>query len=78
MITCLGLIVGVVEYTKRCDVLRQCASFLNTHRYLLGKCIEFEIDRVVYATVVDTHDFDDGKFGVLFDMYDGFTDGVEV
>ena len=72
MITCLGLIVGVVENASRTDVLRQCAKFLQSHKYLIGISVEFEIDRQVYATVLDTHNFDDG-FGVLFKMYDGRT-----
>ena len=78
MITCLGLIVGVVMSTNRREVLEQCARFLNTHRYLLDSHVEFEIDKEVYATVYATHDFDDGYLGVLFRMYDGCTDCVQV
>lgn len=78
MITCLGLVVGVVTSIDRRDVLRQCADFLNKHRYLLEKNVQFEIDREVYATVYDTHDFDNGYFGVLFDMYDGQPAVVQV
>ncbi len=70
MITCLGLIVGIVESASREDVLCQCAKFLKTHQYLNGLEVEFEIDRQVYATALDTHNFDD-EFGVLFKTYDG-------
>ena len=72
MITCLGLVVGAITSTSRQDVLNQCARFLSTHRYLLGKQIDFEIDREVYATVIDTCEYPDGVFGALFKMYDGF------
>lgn len=78
MITCSGLVVGVVESIMRNDVLKQCARFLNTHRYLLGKKVSFEIDGVAYCTMVDSHDFEDGEFGVLFHMYDGFMEAVGV
>lgn len=78
MITCLGLVVGAISTAERHEVLKQCARFLDTHRYLLGKPVQFEIDGHVYATVYDTHDFDDGYFGVLFDMYDGYTTVVQV
>lgn len=73
MITCLGLIVGLVDSTSRQDVLNKCAEFLSTHKYLLGKIVDFEIDRKVYATVIDTCEYPDGKFGALFSMYDGRT-----
>lgn len=73
MITCLGLIVGVVDSTSRQDVLNKCAEFLSTHRYLLDKNVDFEIDREVYATVIDTYEYPDGVFGALFRMYDGRT-----
>lgn len=73
MITCLGLVVGIVDSAIRQDVLNQCAEFLNTHRYLVGLNVEFEINREVYCTVIDTCEYSDGKFGVLFRMYDGQT-----
>ena len=73
MITCLGLVVGAVISTSRQDVLNQCAEFLRTHRYLLDKNVDFEIDREIYATVIDTCVYPDGVFGALFKMYDGFT-----
>jgi hypothetical protein len=73
MITCLGLVVGVVQSAIRQDVLNQCAEFLKTHRYLNGTNIEFEIDREVYATAIDTCEYPDGRFGVLFTMYNGQT-----
>ena len=73
MITCLGLIVGAVVSTSKQDVLNQCARFLDTHRYLLEKNADFEIDGKVYATVIDTCEYPDGVFGALFKMYDGFT-----
>ena len=73
MITCLGLVVGVVESAIRQDVLNQCAEFLRTHRYLCDKNVQFEIDREVYTTVIDTCEYPDGMFGVLFRMYNGQT-----
>ena len=78
MITCLGLIVGMVTSAVRQDVLNQCAEFMKKHAYLHGKVVEFEINKVVYATAFDSAMFDDGKFGVLFETYDGFTLGAEV
>ena len=78
MITCLGLVVGAVTSADRHEVLKQCAKFIDTHRYLNKRGVQFEIDGVVYATVYDTHDCDDGYFAVLFIMYDRFTDGVQV
>ena len=71
MITCLGLVVGVVESPVRQDVLKQCVEFLSNHMYLLGKNVEFLIDGKVYATVIDH--CTTGGFGALFEMYDGFT-----
>ena len=73
MITCLGLIVGIIKSVNTQDVLNQCAKFLCTHKYLIDKKVDFEIEGQVYATVVDTCKYPDGKFGVLFNMYDGFT-----
>ena len=72
MITCLGLVVGLVESANPQDVANQCAKFIKTHRYLCGLDLNFEIDGKLYATVEDTHDFEDGRFGVLLRMYTGF------
>jgi hypothetical protein len=77
MITCLGLVVGVVTSTDRREVLEQCARFLHNH-HILNTRVEFEIDKEVYATIYDTEYFDDGYFGVLFKMYDGFIDGIQI
>ena len=78
MITCLGLVVGAVTSADKREVLSQCARFIDTHRYLNKRGVQFEIDGFVYATVYATHDFDDGYFAVSFDMYDGFNTGVQV
>lgn len=78
MITCLGIVVGIVESENTTDVLKQCANFLKTHRYLNKKGVEFEIEGMIFATVVDTHNFEDGEFGVLFQKYDNFMEAVGV
>ena len=72
MITCMGLIVGVVESTNRQDVLNQCAKFLRKYPHLQMIGLEFEIDNQMYARVYDIHDEAD-DFGVLYKMYDGCT-----
>lgn len=71
MITCLGLIVGVVTSASRQDVLNQCTEFLKNHKYLLGSEINFEIDREVYATVKDSSEQSNGNLLILFKTYDG-------
>lgn len=82
MITCMGLIVGIVDSDKKdikTDVLNQCAEFLKKHRYLTGlENVRFEIDGFEFATMLDTRNFDDGKFGVLFRMYTGFCEVVMI
>lgn len=81
MITCLGLIVGVVTSDKRGEILNQCARFLDKYRHLLDLAeVNFEIDGKVYATLYDYHYFGADElgrtFGVLFKMYDGFVDAA--
>ena len=71
MITCMGLVVGVVDSANRQDVLNKCARFLSTNRHLLDCNVSFKIDNKVYATVLDTHS-NNNEFVVLFKMYDGF------
>lgn len=79
MITCLGLVVGAVTSADRFEVLKQCARFLDTHRYLLDNSwVCFEIAGEVYATVRSTHDFKDGYLAVAFKMYDYDTEFVQV
>lgn len=68
MITCKGLIVGVVKNANRQDVLNQCASFLKNHKNL-GYCAQFEIDNMVYATSIDVCEDDD--YSVLFRLHNG-------
>ena len=72
MITCLGLIVGVVESPHTQDILNQCAKFVKKYPHLLKCGLEFVIDGLVYATVIDTH-IDNGETLILCSMYDGFT-----
>ena len=72
MITCMGLIVGVIENANRQDVLNQCAKFLRKYPHLQRIGLEFEIDNQMYARVYDICDEAD-DFGVLFKMYDGYT-----
>lgn len=72
MITCLGLLVGVVDSPYRKDILTQCTKFMDTHEYLLElQQVPFEINGTIYATVIDTHMYKNGEFTVLFEMYDG-------
>ena len=40
--------------------------------------MEFVIEGMVFATVVDTHDFEDEEFGVLFHKHDGFMEAVGI
>lgn len=63
MITCLGLMAGVVTSASKQETLNKCATFLSTHKNLLNVGVNFEIDNVVYATVID--------FAVMFCLYDG-------
>ena len=78
MITCMGLIVGVVESTNRQDVLNQCAKFLRKYPHLQGICgLQFEIDNQMYAYVYDTYEFCDG-LAVLFRMYDDYVESAVV
>lgn len=77
MITCLGLVVGAVTSTDRQDVLKQCAEYIYTHRYLEGSNVSFEIDGQIYCTLVDTH-ISDGYFYMMVLMYDGFTSATRI
>ena len=72
MITCLGLVVGEVKSCVREFVLNECAKFIREHSYLIGSHFDFEINRQVYATVLDTCE-EDGKLYVYFQMHNGET-----
>ena len=58
MITCLGLVVGLVESTSVQDVLNQCAKFLKKYQYL--------------SKVIDTHK-DNNEVMILCKIYNGST-----
>lgn len=70
MITCLGLMAGVVTSASKQETLNKCATFLSTHKNLLNVGVNFEIDNVVYATVIDFVE-DEYDFAVMFCLYDG-------
>lgn len=73
MITCLGLVVGAVKSCVREFVLNECAKFIKEHSYLIDSShFDFEIDKQVYATVLDTYE-EEGKLYVYFRMYNGST-----
>ena len=72
MITCMGLMVGVVTSAVTHDVLKQCIQFLKSHRYLITSQAEFEIDGNFYAIVVDTIE-DENNLWAMFLMHDGYT-----
>ena len=78
MITCMGLIVGMVQSMDRKDVLRQCVAFLVRYPHLRHRGVEFLIDNELYCTVSDTHVFEDGYLGAMFNMYNGNWDGAQV
>ena len=77
MITCLGLIVGIVENNIRVAILEQCANFLKVYTHLLALKVSFRIDGEVYATLIDYYTKDD-KLWVLFRMHDGYSACVSV
>lgn len=78
MITCMGLVVGVVESAFKRDVLEQCAKFLKQYAYLQRlDVVPFEIDGQLYCTAIDTHTWEDGMFGVMFNT-DTFTEVVAI
>lgn len=73
MITCLGLVVGELKSCVRQFTLNECAKFIKEHSYLISSNhFDFEIDRQVYATVLDTYE-ENGKLYVYFRMYNGET-----
>ena len=72
MITCMGLIVGMVESASAQDVLNKCAKFLKKYKHLLDTYPRFIIDGVEYCRVIDTH-VEKGNVYVLCRMYDGRT-----
>lgn len=76
MITCLGLVVGTVTSPCKQDTLNTCAKFLSTHKNLLKVGTKFEIDGIVYTTVIDFVS-DEYDFAVMFRLYDG-TSGMGV
>ena len=66
MITCNGLVVGMVTSATRQDVINMCTEFIKMHKYLIGK-----FDHVVHATVIDS--YEDGGVYALYRTYDGRT-----
>lgn len=70
MITCLGLIVGIVDSCNRVDILRKCAE--HVLKYHLSKGVFFEIDGEIYAYLADTHTWSDGCFGCYFNVTNDF------
>ena len=73
MITCLGLVVGLVESELRQDVLNQCAKWLKTYKHLLDlERLNFVIDGKVYFTVIDSF-IDGNEVLILCKMHDGWT-----
>ena len=72
MITCMGLVVGLVNSVYAQDVLNQCAKWLKGYKHLLNVYPKFTIDRVEYFTVIDSL-IEDGEVFILCRMYDGST-----
>lgn len=62
MITCLGLVVGIVESAFPQDVLNQCAKWVKQYPHLLECDLEFIINGMVYATVKDAYIENDEVF----------------
>lgn len=72
MITCMGLIVGIVESQYTQDVLNQCAVWLKKYPHLLDLYPKFIIDGTVYFTVIDSF-IENNEVFILCRMYDRST-----
>ena len=72
MITCLGLVVGLVESAYPQDVLNQCAKWLKRYPHLLKSGLEFIIDGMVFFSVIDSH-IEDGEVLIWCELYNGRT-----
>ena len=72
MITCMGLVVGMVESASTQTTLNQCAKWLKRYKHLLDLYPQFIIDGLVYFTVIDSF-IEHGEVFILCKMHDGYT-----
>ena len=72
MITCLGLVVGLVESEYPQDLVNQCAKWLKNYKHLLDvPGLSFIVDGMKFFTILDTFE-ENGEVFIYCKLYDGF------
>lgn len=77
MITCMGLVVGVVETANRGDLAKQCLNWLATKPHLLDIAPIFCVENIEYLQLKDYIQENNVLTG-YFQFYDGGIKIVEV
>lgn len=77
MITCMGLIVGIIETANRNDLAKQCLKWLATKPHLLNAMPMFCVENVEYMQLKD-YVQENNVLAGYFQFHDGDVKVVEV
>ena len=77
MITCMGLVVGIIETANRNDFARQCLKWLATKPHLLNAMPMFSVENVEYLQLKD-YVQENNVLAGYFQFHDGDVKIVEV